>query len=305
MILFTGLTGKSGRWLLRSLENDLDITESQSFRALVRKESSLEILNRSSLNIEKVIGDTSDEEVLRLAMDGVDVVFHIAGIHTSRSVAKVALEKKVKWLILVHTTGIYSKYKSAGEEYRNTEKIIADLAKDSNTQITILRPTMIYGSVSDNNMVVFIKMVDRLRLFPVVSGGNFELQPVYEKDLGEAYFKVLQNREKTMGKNYILSGKEPIELIDVFRTIERKLKKKNFYFSVPFPIAYFSALTLWAISLGKVDYRERVQRLVEPRIFSHDEASLDFGYAPLSFEEGVENEIKEYLELKNRNNSWK
>ena len=162
---------------------------------------------------------------------------------------------------------------------------------------------MIYGSVSDNNMVVFIKMVDRLRLFPVVSGGNFELQPVYEKDLGEAYFKVLQNREKTMGKNYILSGKEPIELIDVFRTIERKLKKKNFYFSVPFPIAYFSALTLWAISLGKVDYRERVQRLVEPRIFSHDEASLDFGYAPLSFEDGVENEIKEYLELKNRNNS--
>jgi hypothetical protein len=59
-------------------------------------------------------------------------------------------------------------------------------------------------------------------------------------------------------------------------------------------------MTLWVISLGKLDYQERVQRLVEPRIFSHDEASLDFGYDPLSFEDGVENEIKEYLELKNR-----
>lgn len=300
MILFTGLTGKSGRWLLRSLEADLSAIQNQGIRALVRKESSLEILNRSRLNIEKIIGDTSNEEILKRAMDGVDVVFHIAGIHTSRSVTKVAIEKKVKWLILVHTTGIYSKYKSAGEEYRNTEIIITNLLKDSSTKITILRPTMIYGSIGDNNMIVFIKMIDKLRLFPIVSGGHFELQPIHEKDLGEAYFKVLKNSEKTMGKNYILSGKDPIMLLDIFKTIERKLGKKNIYFNVPFPIAYFGAITLYVISLGKIDYRERVQRLVEPRIFPHNDAVLDFGFDPVSFNNGIENEIEEYRRQKNR-----
>ena len=52
---------------------------------------------------------------------------------------------------------------------------------------------------------------------------------------------------------------------------------------------------MYLITIGKVDYREKVQRLTEPRAFSHEEANQDFGYSPMSFEEGIINEISEYL----------
>ena len=48
-------------------------------------------------------------------------------------------------------------------------------------------------------------------------------------------------------------------------------------------------------SFTKVDFRERVQRLVEPRVYSHEEATKDFGYAPIPFEEGIIDEVKQYL----------
>ena len=42
---------------------------------------------------------------------------------------------------------------------------------------------MIYGSLDDQNMSVFIKMVDKLKIFPVINGGKYSLQPVHQEDL--------------------------------------------------------------------------------------------------------------------------
>jgi len=298
MILITGLTGKSGKWLLRKMENDKDYFELKGLRAIARSPKSLDMLQKANLKIEIIKGETGDEETVRKAMKNVDIVFHIAGIHTSRTIAKVALENNVDWLILVHTTGIYSKYKAAGEEYRQTESYIKNLKEKSQSNISIIRPTMIYGNTSDRNVSVFIKMVDKLRLFPVVSKGNFELQPIHEKDLGEAYYQILKNPSKTKGKDYILSGEEPILLIEMLRIISEIIGKKNLFFSVPFPIAYSGAVLIWVASFGKIDYRERVQRLVEPRKFSHEEATRDFGFNPMSFREGVSTEICDYVKGK-------
>ena len=166
--------------------------------------------------------------------------------------------------------------------------------------MTILRPTMIYGRTSDRNVIVFIKMVDKLRFFPVVNHAKYLLQPVHAKDLGNAYYQVLVNASVTRNKNYILSGKEAILLIDMLKIIGDYLEKKNTFISIPFPIAYIGAYCLYILTIGKVDYREKVQRLVEPRVFSYREASLDFGYSPMSFKEGVKDEIIEYKSRRNR-----
>jgi hypothetical protein len=64
--------------------------------------------------------------------------------------------------------------------------------------------------------------------------------------------------------------------------------------NVPFSIAYFGAWALYLLSLGKIDFRERVQRLVESRMFDHSEASKDFGYSPVDFQTGITHQIAEY-----------
>lgn len=294
MLLVTGITGHSGRYFLQEL-----ITHNYqgSIRCIVREKSDTKILIESGLSIEIVVGELTDQEFVDRSMIDVDVVFHIASIFYSEYIINAVVKSNVKRVIMVHTTGIYSKFKSASEEYKkietNINKIIDDSALD--VKLLYLRPTMIYGYIGDRNMIVFIKMVDKLRLFPVIEHGNSTLQPVNGRDLGHAYYQVLTNNKVTQG-DYILSGEKPIMMIEMFKIISSHLGKKTIFLHVPLGVGTALARGLRALTLGKIDYVEKVQRMAENRDFQHDEAYRDFGFTPMSFEDGVRLEIEEYLQ---------
>lgn len=228
------------------------------------------------------------------------MLLHISGIGSSVVLTEPAVKSGIKRLIFVHTTGIYSKYKAAGEMYRIIEKKVEQLIDGTDIQLTYLRPTMIYGNINDHNVAIFMKMVDKLRLFPVVSGAKYELQPVWCGDLGKAYYQVLMNPEKANRRNYNLSGGRPILLIDMLKVMAKYLDVKNTFISVPFWFAYTLAWILHLLTFTKCDFREKVQRLVEPRTFDYTDAANDFGYSPVNFEDGIKSEIQEYLSLKNK-----
>ena len=295
-VLFTGLTGKSGRVLAEDLKT-YHASERFSMRAAVRA-SSLKQMQALMPEAECFGGEFTDESFLDAVTQDVDVLFHIAGIGTSTGFVRAAVKNGVKQIILVHTTGIYSKYKAAGEWYRQVETEIDALTKEAGIPVTYLRPTMIYGTLQDENMVKFIGMVDKLSPMPVVNHGAYLLQPVHCADLGHAYYQILTHLEETAGKSYILSGRDPILLIDMFRVIADELGVQRRYLSVPFPIAYAGAWVLYLLSLKRIDMREKVQRLCENRDFPHAEAVRDFGYDPMSFEGGLRAEVRAYLAAK-------
>ena len=135
---------------------------------------------------------------------------------------------------------------------------------------------------------------------PIVNRAEYSLQPVHATDLGRAYMQVLEHLDDTAGKSYTLSGRDVVLLIDIFRIIADELGVKGIYISVPFLIAYLGANILFFISLGKIDMREKVQRLCENRAYSHEEATHDFGYDPLVFESGLRQEVRDYLLMKGK-----
>ena len=305
ILAVTGLTGKkSGGAFAAKLHAHWETVEATfpgGVRALIRPSSDTARLNKLLPALTLCAGSFDEEGFLSEALTGVDTLVHIAGIHLSLPLVRTAVRCGVRRLILVHTTGIYSKYKQAGEAYRQIDAEILALCKDSGTVLTILRPTMIYGDLSDNNVVKFIRMVDRLPVMPVVRGARYRLQPVWYEDLAEAYYQVLTREDETGGKDYDLSGGAPILLRDMLSEIGRQLGKKRVrFFSVPFWFAYGGALGLYALSLRRIDYREKVQRLCEERVYSHEAAAWDFGYAPVEFAEGVRGEILAYLAGKER-----
>ncbi len=302
-VLITGITGKSGQYFLDELLRAFP--ENVSVRALVRSTSNRKKLDKLVENecpLELFEGNLKDADSLKAMTTGVDTVFHIAGVGSSLNLVKAALANGVKRFILVHTTGIYSKYKAAGEEYRQIEAEIRGMIEGKNIDLTILRPTMIYGSLNDENMIKFIKMTDKLCLFPMVKGGHYALQPVHQQDLGIAYFQVLNmlisENIEAGDREYILSGGTVIDLIDIIKLISKYLGKKTTFISVPFWVAYAGAWGVFLLTLGKADFREKVQRLVEPRNYPHDEASCDFGYNPMPFEEGLRREVELYKKAK-------
>ncbi|MCE5188866.1 MAG: NAD(P)H-binding protein [Eubacteriales bacterium] len=295
--VLTGVTGKSGQYAIERLiqrKNELDGVQ---LRAIVRSAEKMPFLCQSGLSIELCVGSVDDDEFLLKTFSGADTLLHIVGIHTSLHVIPLAIQAGIRRIITVHTTGIYSKYKSASAEYNRIDSEISRLCAQSNVLLTILRPTMIYGGLDDENVVKFIAMMDRFPRMPVVSGARFALQPVHRRDLGMAYADVLLS-EATAGKNYVLSGAEPILLRDMLTVIAGYLGKPAKFVSIPYWIAISGAWALYFVTFTKIDYREKVQRLVEPRAYPHDEATRDFGYTPLGFSEGVKDEAEAYLARK-------
>lgn len=307
IVVVTGATGKSGQYFVRELRKHYP--EGYEFRFLVRKNTKSQTSQRGRELLKEIDGDIYEADITKpneleglfAAKNGekVDTLLHIASVLWSPYIVPVALKHGVSRLILVHTTGIYSKYKAAGEAYRITEKEInrqvEQLCKQGkNISVTYLRPTMIYGDLEDGNISVFMKMVYKLRVMPVINGAKYDLQPVWCGDLGKAYYDVLVNPEKTNNKDYILSGGAPIQLIEIFKIMGKKLGVTNSFVSCPFWLAYIGAWGVYLMSFGKVDLREKVQRMIEPRAYPHEEAKRDFGYSPVRFEDGINDEIAQF-----------
>ena len=249
----------------------------------------------SGLNIEKVYGDIHDEAFLDEVTRGIDEIVHIINIRHTLRVLNAAIKNDVKRVVSVHTTGIFSKFRIASEEYVKIESEIKELLSKNDISVTILRPTMIYGDVCDRNMSKFIKMVDRFRIFPVINQGKSLIQPVNARDLGKAYYEVLMMPTHNAKSEYILSGEKPITMLEAFKLISNNLGKKTIFISFSLEFGVFLAKVFKVITLGKVDYIERVQRMNEDRSFSHKEANGDFGYKPEPFEVGIAREVEEYL----------
>ena len=297
ILALTGVTNNPGRVLVEWIARHKEAVDERfpgGIVPVVRASSGTAHLKKHLPDANVAVADLTDTQALKAAFRGADTVLHMAGIHWSRQVADAAAYCGVRRLIVVHTCGVYSKYKAAGEEYRRIDAYVSDICQKHRIVLTVLRPTMIYGNGGDRNVIKFIRMVDRLPLMPVVNGGRYALQPVHYADLGEAFFHVLMNETATGGRDFILSGDRPILLREMFAEIGRKLDKRVRFISCPFTVAYPGAVALWAVTLGKVDFREKVQRLCEDRAFPHDAAADAFGFTPRPFEVGIADEVREY-----------
>lgn len=301
MLYVTGITGHSGKWFFERLKKE-------GFHGKIRcvmrssREDSPEKYRKfesSGFEIEFAIGSLDDERFLMESLKGVTTVVHIAGIGFSPKLVDAAIANQVSWVILVHTTGRFSKYKSASEMYIKIEDEIIERCRESEPgkptlNYTILRPTMIYGSSMDKNMYRLVEYLDKHKLFPLFGNGSNLMQPVHARDLGNAYYDVLIRPDITRNKCYDLSGKEPLSYLDVILTIKRYLGSKVKIVRIPISLSIFLAKVYNGIFKNAIITVEQVMRMQEDKAFSHKDASEDFGYQPLSFGEGIVEEVKEY-----------
>lgn len=289
MLFVTGITGHTGTWFVNRLVQE---KYQGKIRCLVRKDSNTKFLQNSGLNIEFVTGDLGDIDFLVKSMEGVDTVLHIASIMYSENVIKAAITNEVDWAICVHTTGRFSKYKSASAEYIQIEDGI--LGQRNRISITVARPTMIYGSSRDANMWRLIKYLNGHKFFPMFGDGRNLMQPVHARDLGYAYYDILNHPDITKNKEYDLSGKEPIEYIQLVKTVSKQLGSKNIMVKIPFKISVWAAQVYNLIFPKKAIISvEQVLRLQEDKAFSYHLAQEDFGYSPIDFNSGIKEEINE------------
>jgi len=288
-LLVTGASGHSANYFFKKLKEE---NYNKKIKCLIRKNSQIEHLKCYDLNLEFIYTDFDDISSLKTSMAGVKTVLHIAHINLSEKILQAGRELGVNWFICVHTTGRYSKFKSASAGYIDVE----DRLLKEYSNLTILRPTMIYGSSRDANMWKLINFIYKYKLSPVIGSGKNLMQPVLAQDLGNAYFNVLKNQKNTFGKQYNLSGGDEISYISLLKEVALALEKKVYFIHLPIWICLIGVYLMNKVLGSRFPISvEQVQRMNEDKVFSFEDAYKDFGYSPMIFKDGIRIEVDEFV----------
>jgi nucleoside-diphosphate-sugar epimerase len=174
--------------------------------------------------------------------------------------------------------------------------VAAELAiETSGLDYTILRPTMIYGTSRDRNMWRLIKFMRLSPIVPIFGDGKYLQQPIYVDDVAAAILGCLK-ADVTIGKSYNIAGKRALTYNEVIDTIAKAMNKRVWKLHIPSKPVVGLLKLFEKIHIPFPIKAEQVLRLNENKDFSYAEAGRDFGFSPLSFEEGIGLELNSVVE---------
>ena len=212
--LVTGATGLLGSHIAERL-----VRQGEPVRALVRATSDVRFLR--ALGVELVVGDLNDLASLRLAVAGVDRVYHCAAkvgdwgkwrefqadcLDATQNLASVALDAGVGRFLHISSTSAYGHPTEGGppvdetaplgqnfwpiwDDYTRSkveaERILWELAARRGLPLTVIRPSWLYG---ERDRITLRRLVTRLRAnkVPLIGPGDNPLSAIYAGNVAGA-----------------------------------------------------------------------------------------------------------------------
>jgi nucleoside-diphosphate-sugar epimerase len=312
-LLVTGATGFLGTALVTEL-----VKRNQSVRVLVR--DGKRATEQFGEAVTVFAGDITDAAQVQRAVDGVSIIYHLAGrlYHPSVPTALYrqthvegmrtllnACQGQSQLQRIVHcsTTGVHGvtgKMPAAEDApfaptnpYEATklegELLALKAYKEQGLPISVVRPGLVYGP-GDLHLLGFFSSIKK-GLFRVIDGGNAQLHPVYIDDLVSA-FLLCAKRPEAIGRSYNISGEHPVTIRELATAIARSLDKQLPKGSIPLWLANLAS-DIFAITPGMKGEqapltRSRVRFLTNSRVYSIYRAKTELGYAPqINLEEGM------------------
>jgi nucleoside-diphosphate-sugar epimerase len=318
-ILVTGATGFTGGHLARALASGNKV------RALVRERARASEL--TNVGIELVEGDLCSPASIRAALANVDLVYNIAAVYRSagiradtyravnalavRHLVEAAAEAGVRRVVHCSTVGVHgdiehppanedAPYKP-GDIYQVTklegERLGRDAASALGVELTIVRPTGIYGPGDRRLFKLFRNVVRR---FPILGSGEIYYHLTYIDDLVDG-FRLCGEHPAAAGRTYILAGGEVTTLNELIRLIADVA-------GVQPPAWHLPVWPFWAagavceafcvpFGIEPPLYRRRVDFFTKSRAFDITRARTEIGYRPrVTLRDGLGRTLNWYRE---------
>ncbi len=314
-ILVSGATGFIGEYLACHLA-----VQGHQVRALVRRDAP----KLTERGVTLIRGDVNNTQALRLALQGVDAVFHLAAVRDvwgtpervyrqvnvegTRGLLEAALEAGVQRFVYCSSVGVarypgnlaadetlpYSKPTSQVFYHRTktqAEQIVLD------AQAVVVRPVITYGPGDENGFLTRLITLLRQGQFIGIGNGRNHVDLVYVDDLIAGMWAALERG--VAGQVYILSGPAPIQVRALLDEICKLLGRKPPQVYIPTPIALLAGWGMemfWKGILSPLGLsthapfitRDKVATLTVDRGFSHKRAGLELGYQPqIGYSEGL------------------
>ncbi|MGZ3745960.1 MAG: NAD-dependent epimerase/dehydratase family protein [Pseudobdellovibrionaceae bacterium] len=244
-VLVTGANGFLGSWLTQAL-----VKQGHEVFALVRAQSDLSELN--NVNCNYVYGDITDLESLYKSFDGIDTVFHLAGliaykkserakmekinVSGTENVIEACLTKKVRKLVFVSSVvavgagfnpqqilkeespyNVESLNLGYFETKRAAEKLVVEAFKNKHLDCVIVNPSTIYGEGDAKKGSRKTQIRVAQGRFPIYPSGGVSVVAV--EDVVAAIITAWTKGRS--GERYILSG-ENLTLKELFDIIAKE-----------------------------------------------------------------------------------
>lgn len=323
-VLITGATGFIGsRLALRSIQQGHSVVALGQTNTDAER-SNLQVLEQAGVRV--VLGSVADEDKIAIAIEGCDIVFHLAAaqheanvpdqhfwdvnVSGTENMLNAALKAGVKRFMHGSTIGVYG---SAAEGeisedaparpdniYGRT-KLEAEqrvLGYADRLPLTIVRISETYGP-GDRRLLKLFKAIDKRVFFMIGSGGN-KHQLIYVDDLIDGMY-LLAHEANALGKIMVLVGSEVLTTRDMVEKIAESLGVKLRRFRAPLwpfmAAAYVLEKALRPLGIQPPLHRRRMDFFRKSFFFSPGRAVTLFGFKPrMSFSAGAAETAKWYRE---------
>ena len=306
MLLVTGAAGHIGNVLIRKL-----LKQGEAVRALVLPGENLDSLR--GLEVELAVGNVLDPSSLRRAMEGIDTVYHLAGIISivpgdeelmkkvnidgARNVAEAALAAGVGRM--VHVSSIHAFRRephgivvdertpfdpdnpAGGYDQTKAAGTLAVLeVAERGLDVVAVCPTGVIGPYDfrGSEMGELVLSFSKKRLHFLIKGA-YDFVDV--RDVAGGIIEA--GRQGKSRETYILSGTR-LTLVGLLRIVQEATGLRTPLVLIPYKLAWFvSRFTQHFYRLTNRTPRfttYSLQTVVENSYFSHRKATRDLGYRP-------------------------
>ena len=320
-VLVTGATGFTGSHLARHLAQD-----GEAVRVLARNGAKA----RASLpeSVEIIEGDITDRSAIARAIEGVDVVYHLAAafreaglpdsryreVHVdgTRMLLEAAHAQGVRRFVHVSTIGVHSHIANppADETWPHTPGDIYQSTKSEGEQtalafhrqhglpLSVVRPAGIYGP-GDRRLLKLFRPVARGR-FIMLGDGEVFFHMVHVRDLVRGIILAAECDE-AIGEVFIIAGDEYCTLNDLVSRIARIAGVRPPRWRLPVEPFFAAGALCEAICvplrIEPIIHRRRVAFFTKSRAFRIDKARRVLGYEPqVALDDGLRETMDWYRE---------
>ena len=309
-VLVTGGTGFTGKALVHRL-----IEMGHQVVALDYKEG-LKTQEIREWGAEVILGSVTDMDVVRRAVEGAEVVHHVAAafremdvperhyyevnVEGTRNVLQAALDAGVRKVIYCSTCGVHGNvdHPPAGEDapirpadyYQRTKWEAEPLARkffDRGLKTTILRPAAIYGPGDPERFYLIFKRVAG-GTFPMFGNGRTLYHPLYIDNLIDAFILAMEDG-KGDGEAYLIADEQYIDLVRrVGKALEIDVRIPHYPVWPVVVVGHIVEKACKPFGINPPIFPRRVDWYRQNRAFRIDKARRDLGYQPrVGIDEGL------------------
>ncbi len=321
-VLVTGGTGFTGYHLARRLlakGHDVIVLDNQ-------KGGFVDEL--TSLGAQITLGSVTDRGLVEKLVEGCDVVHHLAAafrkinlpqkvywdvnVNGTRYLLEAAEKFSVKKFVYCSTQGVHGHIANPpgteetpiapADYYQYTkyegEKVVQEFIQKG-LNVTILRPTAIYGPGDVGRWLILFKRVAP-GWFLMFGNGQTTYHPLYIDNLVDA-FELAVEKEEATGKTYLIGDEHYHSLNDLVRATADVLGIRVSIVRLPFWPLWTLALACEALCtplrISPPLFRRRVDWFRQNRGFDISKAKRELGYQPrVDLQTGLLNTARWYQE---------